>query len=247
MNETTDNSEAGVRKRIEQEAKEFAKISRQAPPVGGPPAAHVHPAASVIVMREPEASEAELEVLLARRSQNVRFMPGAWVFPGGRLDDEDGAIQDADDEAVLAAFKVCAAREADEEVGVTLPDPTVLVWFSHWITPQGLPHRFDTRFFIAPAPDDANPVADGYEVEQVRWITPTDAIQANAADEMTIFFPTLKQLERLIGVTSYAAATAIAEAQPIAPIMPKVLMEDGAPRVLLPGDEGYEEVPSLGA
>lgn len=241
VNDTPDDSEAAVRKRLQEEAREFAKMARTPPPVDGPPTEKIHPAASVIVLREQAATGAELEVLLARRSQNVRFMPGAWVFPGGKLDDEDGPGLGDDPDAAQEAFKICAAREADEEVGIALPDPSALVWFSHWITPQGLPHRFDTRFFLAKAPSGASAEADGHEVEIARWITPTDAIAANAADEMTIFFPTLKQLERLVGVETYEQAVAVAEADPIVPVTPKVLIEDGVPRVALPGDPGYDD------
>lgn len=220
--------------RIREEAKEFAKLARSAPPAAGEPAERIHPAASVILLREKGGGE--IEVLLARRSQNVRFMPGAWVFPGGRLDDEDhgGAAES------IASFQTCAVREANEEVGIKLQDAGALVWFSHWITPQGLPHRFDTRFFLAAAPDGAVPEPDGHEVDEARWLTPSAAIAANSADEMTIFFPTVKQLERLVGVATIADAITAAETTPITPVEPRVFVEDGTPRIVLPGDDGYE-------
>jgi 8-oxo-dGTP pyrophosphatase MutT (NUDIX family) len=247
MNENPNSpSEAAVRRRLQQEAKQVVDAARQAPPARGKPSGRIHPAASVIIVRDGDG-DGELEVLLVRRSQQVRFMPGAWVFPGGRLDEEDGPGMGDDPELAQAAFRVCAAREADEEVGITLPDPEVLVWFSHWITPQGLPHRFDTRFFLAPVPDEANPVPDGQEVEAARWISPSDAIRANESDEMTIFFPTLKQLERLVGVAGFAAAVEVAQAEPIAPVLPKVVVEDGFPHVVLPGEPGYDEAPDLPA
>jgi 8-oxo-dGTP pyrophosphatase MutT (NUDIX family) len=237
-------SEAAVRRRLREEAKQVVAAARQPPPAKGKPSGRVHPAASVIVVREAPAP-GELEILLVRRSQNVRFMPGAWVFPGGRLDEADGPGMADDHEAALNAFRVCAVREAAEEVGVQLPNPDALVWFSHWITPQGLPHRFDTRFFLALAPADAEPVPDGHEVDDARWIAPSDAIRANEADEMTIFFPTLKQLERLVGVASHAEAVAVAEAQPVSPVLPKVVVEDGFPHVVLPGEPGYDDAPPL--
>ncbi len=238
-------SEAAVRRRLQEEAKQVVAAARQAPPAKGKPSGRVHPAASVIVARETPAAP-ELEVLLVRRSQNVRFMPGAWVFPGGRLDEADGPGMADDQEAALAAFRVCAVREAAEEVGIRLPDPEALVWFSHWITPQGLPHRFDTRFFLAPAPEGAEPAPDGQEVDDARWIAPSEAIRANEADELTIFFPTLKQLERLVGLATYVEARAVAEAQPVSPVLPKVVVEDGFPHVVLPGEPGYDDAPPLG-
>src|SRR5918992_1292596 len=87
-------------------------------------------AASIIVVRGGDRS---LEVLLLRRSPAARFMAGAWVFPGGALD----AGEDHRDAGV---------REAQEEAGLTLPDPAALIPFSRWITPPESAIRFDTHF-----------------------------------------------------------------------------------------------------
>src|SRR5438067_766668 len=86
------------------------------------------PAATVILLRE---SSAALEVLLLRRSSQLAFHGGAWVFPGGRVDPED--LGDDGDEP---AARRAAAREAREEAGVEV-DPDALVAFSHWTTPEG--------------------------------------------------------------------------------------------------------------
>mgnify|MGYP000897809113 CR=1 FL=1 len=51
--------------------------------------APARPAATVIVLRP--SPDAAFEVLMVRRSDQVAFMAGAYVFPGGRLDDTDVA------------------------------------------------------------------------------------------------------------------------------------------------------------
>src|ERR1044072_2492491 len=109
------------------------------------------PAATVIVLR---GGDERLEVLLGQRNPAARFMPGAWVFPGGALDGSEDA-------------RTAGVREVEEEAGVTLPDPGALVEFSRWITPPEVQIRFDTLFLLAPAPDDAVPQPDGGETVSV--------------------------------------------------------------------------------
>src|SRR5690349_10241494 len=95
------------------------------------------PAATVIVARRGGShSDRGLELLMAKRSSAVRFMPDVWVFPGGAVSDEDlAACADAADDGE-SAHKLCAARELTEEVGLELGhDPELHAW-SRWITPE---------------------------------------------------------------------------------------------------------------
>src|SRR5688500_3537585 len=98
-------------------------------------------AASVILLR---GGADALEVLLVKRNPEARCRRGAWVCPGGAVDAAEGH----DD----AAHRVCAVREMEEEASVSLPDPSGLVAFSRWITPKEVRIRFDTWFYLAPAP-----------------------------------------------------------------------------------------------
>ena len=54
-----------------------------------------------------------------------------------------------------------------------------LVHFAHWITPEGMPKRFDTHFYLAEAPGDHVAVHDGTESVDSTWIRPADAVQAS--------------------------------------------------------------------
>ena len=91
----------------------------------------IRPAATVVVVRP--AAHAPFEVLLVRRSDHVAFMAGAYVFPGGRVDDTDapepaGACDGLDAPSRFpdltpldeARHRVAAIRELLEEAGVLL-------------------------------------------------------------------------------------------------------------------------------
>jgi 8-oxo-dGTP pyrophosphatase MutT (NUDIX family) len=184
------------------------------------------PAASVIVLRDGAAGP---EVLLVERNPEQRFMGGAWVFPGGALHDGD------------AGPAAAGLRELAEEAGVELPGGTdALVPFSRWITPSEVETRFDTWFFVAEAPQGVEPVCDGSECVDHRWIRPPDALGAGERGELMLVFPTIKHLEQLAQFDSVAAALAAARARDVAPIQPRVVMRDGRPMVVLPGEPGYD-------
>lgn len=194
------------------------------------PATTPRVAASVIVLRDGAQG---LEVLLVQRNPASRFMGGAWVFPGGAVDREDGEGEDA----LLAA----ALREVEEEAGLRLAGPQELVPFSRWITPAIVKIRFDTWFFLATAPPGAAPRVDGGECVDWRWRTPADALAAHAADELKLFFPTVKHLEQLARFPGAAALIAHARAHEVGPVEPRVVVEGEEARVLLPGDPGYDD------
>jgi 8-oxo-dGTP pyrophosphatase MutT (NUDIX family) len=190
------------------------------------------PAATVILMR---GGAAGIEVLLVRRNPASRFMGGAWVFPGG-------AVDRADAEGVgAAAFRAAAVRELAEEAGISLTDPGALVHFSRWITPPQVTIRFDTWFFLAPAPDGAEAKVDGAEIVDARWYSPAGALEAAASGELFLVFPTIKHLEQLSAFGSVEALLDHARDREVLPVEPQVTMEGGeAARVLLPGEPGYD-------
>jgi 8-oxo-dGTP pyrophosphatase MutT (NUDIX family) len=187
------------------------------------------PAATVIVLRG--GSDA-LEVLLVKRNPEARFMGGAWVFPGGAVDRREGE----GDEALRSA----ALRELDEEAGIVLGDPSELVPFSRWITPTQVKTRFDTWFFLAPLPADAEPKVDGHEVVDARWYRPQTALEACQQGELLLVFPTIKHLEQLSSFASADELLAHARGKEIQPVQPRVLMSGETARIVLPGEQGYD-------
>jgi 8-oxo-dGTP pyrophosphatase MutT (NUDIX family) len=197
------------------------------------PAVTPRPAASVILLRRGgRHSDRGLEVLLLRRSDEAAFMPGVWVFPGGAVDPSDGEGD--------AAFRGCALRELEEEAGVELGDPEGLVLFSHWITPEEVPIRFDTRFFLALAPPHCRPEPDGSETVDAAWWEPQRALEAHGSGELSLVFPTIKQLEALCEHRSSEQALAASGKMKVETILPRVVGEGDQQRVVLPGEPGYE-------
>jgi 8-oxo-dGTP pyrophosphatase MutT (NUDIX family) len=182
-------------------------------------------AATAMVLRDGHGG---LEVLLVRRNPEARFMGGAWVFPGG-------AVQPGDGDHARAAL-----RELREEAGLDLGEPDALVPFSRWITPAALKVRFDTVFFVATAPPDAEPRVDGAECVDFRWIRPQQALDEFAEDRLQLVFPTIKHLEQLADFPSVAATIGAAAEREVAPVQPRIVVTNGQPSVLLPGEPGFD-------
>lgn len=202
----------------------------EAPNLGEP--AVPRPAASVVLLRRGgKHGERALELLLLKRTESAKFMPGVWVFPGGSVDEGDG-----EDEA---RFKACAVRELEEEAGIALPAGEELVLFSRWITPEVVSRRFDAWFFLALAPAHAPPRPDGVETVEAGWFEPAAALAAHAANEMALAFPTVKQLESLRAFATAEEAIAAHRDAEIEPTLPKVIGSFEEHRVVLPGDPDY--------
>ena len=192
------------------------------------------PAASVILLRRGgRHSDRALEVLLLKRSEDASFMPRVWVFPGGAVDEADGGGEEA--------YAACAVRELSEEAGIELSGPEELVLFSRWITPEMVATRFDAWFFLALAPAHSPPRPDGTETTDARWFTPRAALDAHAAGELALVFPTIRQLESLLPFRTSEEALAGSRGREVTPILPKVIGTKEEPRVVLPGDPGYPD------
>jgi len=180
-------------------------------------------AATVIVLR---GGAETLEVLLVKRNPEQRFMGGAWVFPGGAVD----AGED---------HRIAGVREVEEETSVVIENADSLVEFSRWITPRQVKIRFDTHFYLAPAPDGAEPRPDGAETVDLGWFTPQGALEAFEREEIALVFPTIKTLEQVAPFESAAAILAWAGGRAVVPIEPQVVVEGEVARVVLPGEPGY--------
>jgi len=206
------------------------------------------PAATVILLRRGgKHSDRALEVLLVQRNLEARFMPGVWVFPGGAVGDDDAAAaaatredfgDDLDEDERL--HRTCAVRELEEEAAIAISASELLPW-SRWITPELVPIRFDTRFYLALAPAHSPPKPDGAETVDARWFEPRDALERHRAGELELVFPTIKHLESLLPYPNAADALAAVADLPPTPVLPKVVGEGKERRVVLPGEAGYEE------
>ncbi len=123
-----------------------------------------------------------------------------------------------------------------------------LGYFSHWITPAGIPRRYDTRFFVAAMPPEQTIQIDGREAVAYDWLRPADALAANERGDIRLIFPTIRNLETL---AKYHTTDALLEdcqrARDVPAMLPKIVSRSdngkdaGSLRLLLPGDAGYDE------
>ncbi|HVF33368.1 MAG TPA: NUDIX domain-containing protein [Acidimicrobiales bacterium] len=265
------------------------------------PAVQIRDAATVMLVRD----EAQgMEVFMLRRNLDSDFVGGAYVFPGGAVDEADRHAdlsrictgrtdEQASDQLGIPkgglAYWVAAVRECFEEAGVLLavPDggaddhvisfaePSTAArftthrhdvdhgrrrlievceeeglrldvdrihYFSHWITPEGPPRRYDTRFFVAAAPPEQVPLHDDRETIANLWVRPQDALERHARGELDLILPTIKNLEaigrfdRSADLLAHAATISSVPA-----ILPRIVHDGGGMRILLPDDAGYGE------
>jgi 8-oxo-dGTP pyrophosphatase MutT (NUDIX family) len=119
-----------------------------------------------------------------------------------------------------------------------------LGYIAHWITPEGMPKRFDTHFFVTTAPAEQQAAHDRLETSEGIWIAPADALARFERDEFPLVFATIHQLRELATFGSVQAALDYCAIHRVPAHMPVLVQEDGKARVFLQEDEGNTwEVP----
>ena len=200
-----------------------------------------------------------LDTATAARRLNLESAPrtalGYWIGAIRETFEEAGLLLavDADGrDAAIAASRLAKYRKACQSdnrafwsllrnEGLQLATDR-LVYFAHWITPEDQPLRFDTRFFAAPAPAGQVPSGDEYEMTDLRWLAPAEAVAANTRGEIMLRNPTVKNLMRFDGARTVAEALDQVRDRPVRTILPRIVVEaDGTRRALLPGDSGYDQ------
>ena len=111
--------------------------------------------------------------------------------------------------------------------------------FAHWITPKGMPKRFDTWFYVAAAPPDQVAACDGREAVDTCWITPRDALRDGREGKRKIIFPTRLNVEKLAETTTVAEAIEAAHARKIVTVEPVIVREAGGQVLTIPAEAGY--------
>ena len=166
------------------------------------PAVRARHAASLVVLRD------ERELLMGLRGARHRFMPNKLVFPGGAVDRADltapvagplpaatrAALERAANPALAHGLAVAAARELEEETGLTLGNPPALGrvhYLCRMVTPPENPIRFNARFLLVDASEVSGTLAGSGELEELRFFAIGEALGYDLAE------PQRRVIERL--------------------------------------------------
>lgn len=128
--------------------------------------AEPRPASTVVLVRGRAGGEAGVELLLLRRSRSAGFVPGAYVFPGGRVDADDGRP------GILDRIRGLDPRRAGVRLGLdpgATPSPE-----SYWIT--AVREAFEETGLLPGPEPGVPPAVRSPEVEAVREALMTHSI-----------------------------------------------------------------------
>lgn len=198
------------------------------------------PSASVILLQE---HEGELRTLLLKKNQGISF-GGSWVFPGGRIDDDDAAHND---NSQFATAKRAACRECLEETGLSI-NATGLIPVSRWTTPAIRPKRFKTVFFLYAANNAnqsaiENVVVDGGEIVEAQWLPLITAIEQHDRKQIKLAGPAFVTLSQIItmaneGLTLGSIISRFNTAE-FSDYSPRIQLASSGPICLYQGDSAY--------
>jgi 8-oxo-dGTP pyrophosphatase MutT (NUDIX family) len=111
-----------------------------------------------------------------------------------------------------------------------------LGYFAHWITPEGMPKRFDTHFFLTTAPAEQEAAHDRLETSEGVWVAPAEALVRSERGEFPLVFATIRQLRELASFGSVKEALESTITRHVETHVPILVQEDGVKRVYLPGE-----------
>lgn len=218
------------------------------------------PSASILLVRDTRGG---LEVLMQERPETMKFAPGAFVFPGGKVDGIDASYPA---EVEDAALRVSAIRELYEEAGVLLCDRLPsdfarhdnpedfmadimatktalclndLVLFANWVTPEMAPMRYDTYFYLAHDKHGQTVVPDMNETVSTHWVNPLQMLSDWEEDQVPLMFPTRLNLVKLARWKTVSEAMEAATALPVFSVLPSLAVVDGLRTVTIPKEAGY--------
>jgi 8-oxo-dGTP pyrophosphatase MutT (NUDIX family) len=115
-----------------------------------------------------------------------------------------------------------------------------LVPYAHWITPEDMPKRFDTWFFLAAAPPDQAGAHDGKESTDSIWVSPREALAGGESGRFKLPFPTVRNLIKLGKHRTVKDALDAARHDRIVTVMPVMTRLNGGRQLRIPADAGYD-------
>ncbi|PCI67524.1 MAG: NUDIX domain-containing protein [Piscirickettsiaceae bacterium] len=236
-------------------------------------------AAALILVRDTEKG---IEVCMLKRVNSSRFAAGAYVFPGGAIEEQDKVFCLAMGEPEDQTPKISAIRETLEEANILsaiLPSTQRIneqqrallnagkvtfqslmqncelqlsledvLFYDHWITPEGAPIRFDTRFYLAKATSEHEVMHDDSETDASCWALPSSLLELHGNNEIKLMPVTHVQLTRLANINSVDELFKEAlQKQDIKPTLPVLnFNSDGKPSsVSIQLEEGLVKYPTF--
>ncbi len=115
-----------------------------------------------------------------------------------------------------------------------------LVPYAHWITPVGMPKRFDTWFYLAAAPPEQVGAHDGKESTDSIWLSPREALAGGASGRFKLPFPTTRNLIKLGKQPDVKAALEDSIGRPVVTVMPVITRLNGGRQLRIPLEAGYD-------
>lgn len=115
----------------------------------------------------------------------------------------------------------------------------MMVHYAHWITPVGVPKRFDTHFLMVDAPEDQIGAADGSESVDGLWISPAQAIADGNSGKRTLVPATRMNLSKITPFATVAEAMAATRASNVVTVLPQVERRPDGRMVRIPAEAGY--------
>lgn len=129
-------------------------------------------------------------------------------------------------------------------------DASALLYWAHWITPSAAPKRFDTNFFVIPAPAGQPIRIDTSEATEWRWVEPSQALSAHGRGEFPLSPPTVLTLQEISNsFAEHCTLTAMLSAEEgrqVATVLPKAISGPSENFTLMPWHPDYHTAPGEG-
>jgi 8-oxo-dGTP pyrophosphatase MutT (NUDIX family) len=190
----------------------------------------VKPAATVVLVRDTDEG---IETLLLRRNKEVSFGGGAWVFPGGKVEEHERSKYSEE----LAA-RAAAVRECEEEAGISLAIESLRP-FAHWTTPENVHKRFSTWFFVAKVEHGISVKIDGSEIHEHQWCLANNALSQHQMGKLKMMPPTVVTLNELARANTCHNLFELYQARNVRPFIPRITYVNNIICMLYQGDAGY--------
>jgi 8-oxo-dGTP pyrophosphatase MutT (NUDIX family) len=169
----------------------------------------------------------ESGILLARRRGSDQLIDAGWaaeIAASQRVPLCEGEVAFSD---ILVQHDLVLALD-------------LLVPYAHWITPERMPKRFDTWFFLAAAPPEQVGAHDGRESTDSIWVSPREALAGNDSGRFKLPFPTTRNLIKLGKQPGVGAALEDARGRTVVTVMPMMTKDGDKRRLRIPAEAGYD-------